>query len=226
MITRHTGLLIRDEFLGFAKSKVMLVLWVVLPIAAVLVVFLQQSQATNSPEFPVSYITSLMVSSLAGTIAAVMVAVDIIGERSRKVYELFFVRPVRPEAILWAKLLAVSISVSIACAIAMILALVVDGLRGESTGFLLGETVAAFGSAVGVVAISAAVGIFFGVVSRSVLVAVILILYLGQNLVLIPLIPTLLQLDPTLHWIGWVGTALATIGLTVGSGVIFRRAEL
>lgn len=229
MKTAGTRLLVRDELVGFAKSKVMIVLWVLLPLLATLGYFVLPSASTNGAsktEVPLTYLMGLLISSLAGTIAAVMVAVDIVNERSRKVYDLLIARPIPREAIVWAKFIAVFVSVTIACIVSLGVGVVVDAVRGvEMPDELMTQTLKSFGSVVGVIAISAAVGVFFGVMSNSILVAVILVLYIGQNLTIVPMLPTYFGLGDGFYWLILAITAVTTVFVMYFAGVLFRRAE-
>ena len=81
-------------------------------------------------------------------------------------------------------------------------------------------------SLVGVVALSCSVGVVFGVMSRTVLVAVILILYIGQNLTIVPMLPVYLGWLPNQFWLVMLITAVLTGLLVLGACVMFRRAEL
>src|SRR5688500_18350570 len=109
MATRSpTRLMLRDELIGFAKSKVMIVLWVVLPLIAIDGYLLLPDEITNAAGMgglSATAFVGFLMSSVAGTVAAPMVAVDIVSERNRKVYELFVIRPIRREVIIWAKFL-------------------------------------------------------------------------------------------------------------------------
>jgi hypothetical protein len=81
----NLALLFVDELRGFYKSKVMLFLWVGLPLIAILFRFVQVS--TTGQAIPFTVISSLVVSSLAGTLASVMLAVSLINEKnSRTLY--------------------------------------------------------------------------------------------------------------------------------------------
>ena len=166
------------------------------------------------------------MSSLAGTVSALMVAVDIISEKNRKVYELFVIRPIRPEAIIWAKFVAVFACVTIACVVSLTLGMTIDRIRGtQITGDMLYDAGRAVVALIGVIALSAGVGVLFGVLAKSIVVAVILILYVGQNLSIIPMIPMYLGLLPRAFWIAMVISAVLTALLLWGSGRLFRRTE-
>ncbi len=212
MITSQTFLLLRDELVGFAQSKVMVVLWVALPALATLGYFFLPGQGNN--DLPLTVLMGVLVSSLAGTIAAVMVCVDIMNERSRRVYELFLIRPLRPESIVWAKFLATFSCVAIASIIAVSVGLVVDLIQGvEVTVDLLRQTVTSLGLATGVVAISVAIGVFTGVLLKSIIVAVILIIYVGPNLAALPVLPAILGWSGDYYWL--------MLGLSTKEGSLF-----
>jgi ABC-2 type transport system permease protein len=96
------ALLYVDEFKGFTKSRVMLALWVGLP---VLTLVLHAWSPAIDGDLPLSAFTALIISSISGTLASAMLAVSLIHERSRHVYELFLIRPMQRRDILLAKFL-------------------------------------------------------------------------------------------------------------------------
>lgn len=222
-----TAILVRDELIGFARSRVMLVLWVALPILATGGYFLLAGvslggQSGMAPMTATTFMSFLM-SSLAGTVAALMVAVDIVSERQRKVFDLLVIRPVRPEVIIWAKILAVFACVDVACVLSLLIGVVIDGVRGQPISPSLVRDLASLTS---VIALSAATGAFFGVLSRTILVAVILVLYVGQNLAVVPMLPMYLGVLPNQFWLIMVITAALIAIMVYLAGVVFRRAEL
>ena len=226
-----TLLLLRDELLGFARSRVMLVLWVILPVLAMGGYFLLDGKTSlrggmgdGGPRLTATAFMTFLFSSLAGTIAALMVAVDLVNERQRKVYELFIIRPVRREAILWAKFLAVFACVTVACLASIGLGLGVDAVRGDDLD-AASTIVRAITSLVGVIGLSAAVGVVCGVMARTVLIAVVLILYVGQNLAIVPMLPVYLGVLPDQFWI-FMAITFALIGALVWvGGLLFRREQ-
>ncbi len=223
-----TQLLVRDELIGFAKSKVMLVLWVVLPLIAMAGYLLLPEEITSARGMgglSATAFVGFLMSSVAGTVAALMVAVDIVSERNRKVYELFVIRPMRREVIILAKFVAVFACVTVACVVSLGLGIAVDAIRGTPPTFDY-DFVKALLSLVGVVAMSCSVGVVFGVMSRTILVAVILILYVGQNLTIVPMLPVYLGWLPNQFWLVMLITAALTGLLVLGACVMFRRAEL
>jgi ABC-2 type transport system permease protein len=227
-----TWLLFRDELIGFAKSKVMLVLWLVLPALAIggyllLPDELIGARTMDGGGLSATAFLSFIFSSAAGTVAALMVAVDIVSERNRKVFELFVIRPIRREAIIWSKTLAVIVCVTVACLVALLAGIVIDAIAGQfPTGDALYDMVKAVVSLIGVLLISASAGALFGVLSRSVVVAVVLVLYVGQNLTFVPMLPVFLGVLPNLFWLLMAISCALAVVLTLGAGVIFRRSEL
>ena len=225
-----TWLLTKDELVGFAKSKVMLVLWVILPAIAILGYFLLPQGAvlrgSMDNALSATAFMSLLVSSIAGTVAALMVAVDIVSEKNRKVYELYVIRPIKRHAIILSKFVAVFACVTVACVVSLSLGMVIDWVRGEPmTGAMIYDAFKSMVSLTAVIALSAAVGVFFGVTSRTILVAVILILYVGQNLAVVPMLPMYLGILPAHYWVFMAISAGLVVLVLWGSAALFRRNE-
>ncbi len=166
-----TRLLLRDEMIGFAKSKVMIVMWVVLPLLAMAAYLLLpdkllEARGVSRDDISATAFVAFLMSSLAGTVAALMVAVDLVSERNRKVYELFVIRPIPRAAIVWSKFLAVFTCVSVACVCAIVAGLLVDWLRGAAVSAAdFQELVKPLVSLIGVIAVSVVVGVGFGTLS-------------------------------------------------------------
>jgi len=230
-VRSSTRLLVRDEWIGFAKSKVMLVLWIVLPAIAIIGYLLLPTEllaggGAERPPMSATAFMSFLMSSVAGTVAALMVAVDIISEKNRKVYELYIIRPIRPEAIIWAKFIAVFTSVAVGCIASIGLGIAVDAIRGHPVSSAMlydaGRSLVAMTS---VIALSTTVGVFFGVVAKSIVVAVILILYGGQNLSILPMLPIYLGILPNHFWLVMLISGTIALLLLLCSGILFRRAQ-
>ena len=223
-----TALLLRDELVGFAKSKVMIVLWVVLPLIAMAAYLLLPRELTDhqgSSRTATQFI-SLIISSLASAVAALMVAVDIVTERNRKVYELFVIRPIKRDAIIWSKFIAVFACVSVACIAAIGLGLAVDAVRGSvPTSSDLVEIGKSLASSIAVIAIACGVGVLFGVLAKSVLAAVILVLYIGQNLAAVPMLPIYFGILPDSFWLMMAISYGLALLLAFVAARTFRRAE-
>ena len=225
-------ILIRDELVGYAKSKVMLVMWFVLPAIAIAGYLLLPPSLTAGAGMPFRLSATMymaaLTSMLAGTIAAIVIAVDLVNERSRKVYDLFAIRPLRRESLIWSKFIAVFVCVSIACIIAIVLGLAVDLARDElPTAGLLGDIAESLATLAGVIALSAAAGVFIGILSRtSIVAAVILVVQVGQMLPILPLLPGFLHVLPDQFWFVMAFSFALAALLVHAAAVIFRRAEL
>lgn len=224
-----TALLVKDELIGFAKSKVMLVLWVVLPALAILGYFVLPSELKSGmgERLSATAFMALLESSIAGTVAALMVAVDVVSEKNRKVYDLYVIRPIPRRAIVLSKFVAVFACVTVACLLSLVLGIAVDRIRGEAmSGAMIYDAFKALVSLTGVIALSSAVGVFFGVTSKTILVAVILILYVGQNLAIVPMLPMYFGILPQSYWLMMAVSALLVAIVLWGSIALFRRSEL
>jgi ABC-2 type transport system permease protein len=226
MPTSPFRLLARDELIGFARSKVMLVLWVVLPLLALLG-FLTLGSRMSGGVMSATAFMSFLESSIAGTVAALMIAVDLVTERNRNVYVLLAIRPIRREAIVWAKFAAVFGCVTVACIVSLMLGTVVDLFRGVTpTAASLYETGKALISMTAVIGLATAAGALFGVLVRSILVAVILVLYVGQNITIVPMLPAYLHVLPDQFWLFMVISYALLGGVLWLAGFVFRRAQL
>jgi ABC-2 type transport system permease protein len=201
-------LLYTDELKGFYKSKVMLALWFGLPALAVA---LHAWSPQLEGEFPLSRFTALIVSSLSGTLASAMLAVSIIHEKSRNVYQLFLIRPLERREILLAKFFAVYTGLAIAGSLAIGVGLTVDYVRGgQIPNALLIDTLESLALTLSMTAIASAVGILIGIVSSSVLLGVILVIYGGNQIIGVVMLPLM---------INFAGRSLLTIlsgGLIAG----------
>ena len=216
-------LLYVDELRGFYKSKVMLFLWIGLPIISVLFRFVEYTNTGQTISFTV--ISALVISSLAGTLAAVMLTISVINEKNRHVYDLFLIRPLKRREIILAKFLSVYTCVAIASFIAVFFGMGTDYLTtgALSTEILnnLGQSLAVSLSMVGV---ACSAGVLIGVAAPSVLVGAILVIYGGNQISVIPLVPTLLNIsDATLFTIGLA--ALITVLILVVAVGLFDRKQ-
>ena len=172
--------LFRDEFLGLYRSKAMLALLVGLP---VLVMILYWASPDTSG-MPMSAFTALVASSLAGALAAVMVAVGMMNEKSRKVYDLFLVRPVKAAHIILAKFGATFLFVTLAVLVSIGVGMLADISMGNApTGVALMAVARSMVMSVSMIAVASAVGVLIGASISSILVGVILVLYGGNQLV-------------------------------------------
>ena len=217
------GLLFVDELRGFYKSKVMIFLWIGLPIIALLFRFV--SASISGQNIPFTLVSSIVVSSLAGTLASVMLAVFIINEKNRHVYELFLIRPLKRRDIILAKFFSVYTCVAIASLIAVLAGMITDyATTGTLSMTILNNAGQSLATSLSMIAVSCAAGVLIGVASPSVLVGAILVIYGGNQISVIPLVPTLLNLqDATVFTIVLAGATAA--GLLAAAVVLFERKQ-
>jgi len=217
------GLLFVDELRGFYKSKVMIFLWIGLPIIALLFRFV--SASISGQNIPFTLVSAIVVSSLAGTLASVMLAVFIINEKNRHVYELFLIRPLKRRDIILAKFFSVYTCVAIASFIAVLAGMMTDYVTtGTLSAAVLSNVGQSLATSLSMIAVSCAAGVLIGVASPSVLVGAILVIYGGNQISVIPLVPTLLNVqDATVFTIVLAGATAA--GLLAAAVVLFERKQ-
>jgi len=189
-------LLFLDELKGYAKSKVMIVLWFGLPLLSLLIYFLQP----DTEGLPISFLVGLLVSSIGGTLSGIMLSTSIVSEKNRHVYELFLIRPVKRSSLLLAKFFAVYMCLVVAVVISLIFGLIIDEFTVGLSEYFLNETFESLIISISSMAITCSIGIFFGVLVSSVPVAAILSVYLGSQLSSIILLPTffIVTLNPVI----------------------------
>lgn len=234
-----TWLLFMDELRGFAKSAIMISMWVGLPLMGLGLYFaLPDRMPVNTfteDKFalPSSSFLSIMLSSIAGMLASAMVSVEIVNEKNKKVYDLFFIRPINRGSFMWAKFFAVAFCTSVAVIFSMLSGLIVDLLRGVPIGPLMLESI--FNStlsAIGVVIVSTAAGVLIGMLSKTVMLAVMLVIFAVQYVMLIPALAAMLPMFDEYIPTDWISAAiyLITLILTVAmmliSSFIFKRMEV
>ena len=190
-------LLFLDELKGYVKSKVMIVLWFGLPLLSFLIQFINPNELEG---IPISFLVSLVVSSIGGTLSAIMLSTSIVSEKNRHVYELFLIRPVRRSSLILAKYLAVYLCLVIAVSISLIIGLIIDVYTGDLIENYLDITFESLIIGISSMSITCSIGIFFGVLVSSVPVAAILSVYLGSQLSTIIILPTIFFeiLDPVI----------------------------
>ena len=214
-------LLFLDELRGYAKSKVMIVLWFGLPLLSFLLQFIDPGQLDGRP---ISFLVSLVVSSIGGTLSAIMLSTSIVSEKIHHVYELFLIRPVKRSSLILAKFLAVYSCLVIAVSISLIVGLIIDGFTGDLSEMYLNMTFDSLIIGISSMAITCSIGIFFGVLVSSVPVAAILSVYLGSQLSSLIILPTFFieVLDPVLLALT-LGITLTTIIMSLNLFLFSRK---
>ena len=214
-------ILFLDELKGFAKSKVMLVLWFGLPLLSFLMHFIQP----DTEGLPISLLVALLVSSIGGTLSAVILSTSIASEKNRHVYDLFLIRPVKRRNLLLAKFLAVYLCLIIAVAISFIVGLIIDGITIGIPQNFLSDIFNSLITSLSSMGTTCSIGILFGVIFSSVPVAAILSVYLGSQLSSIIILLTffLETLDPVLLTM-LLGISITIIIMTINV-LIFSRLQ-
>jgi len=217
------GLLFVDELRGFYKSRVMIFLWIGLPVIALL--FRYISSISSGQSLPFTLISALVVSSIGGTLASVMLTVFLINEKNRHVYDLFLIRPLKRRDIILAKFFSVYVCVAIASLIAVLAGITVDfASTGALSTTILTDAGQSLATSLSMIAVACSAGVIIGVASPSVLVGAILVIYGGNQISVIPLVPTLLNIqNAALFTIGLAG-AVAT-ALLSGAILLFEKKQ-
>lgn len=217
------SILFQDEFKGFYKSNVMIILWIGLPIVSLLThLFLPETGG----EIPFSLLTASLLSGFGGSLAAIMLTVYIIHETSRNVYQLFLIRPVKRKYIILAKFFAVFICVTTACGIALLFGVGLDYFfRGGISEIVLKQNLVSFAYSLSSIAIACASGILIGVSFSSVLVGIILIMFVSNNIAsFVAWFPTVLELPNPFIITIILGIILTVVFLST-SLFIFERKQ-
>jgi ABC-type transport system involved in multi-copper enzyme maturation permease subunit len=224
-----TFLLFKDELLGFAKSWVMVFLWVGLPLVAMGMYYLLPNDMPIGPDvtvvMPASFFIAMLVASLGGTLAAIMIGVDIVNEKTRKVYDLFVIRPIPRGGIVIAKFFAIFLCVSLACILALVCGIGLDVVRGvDISPMMVENSLQAALDATIMVAVSTAGGTIIGVIAPNILTGVLLVWFGSQNLAILPVLPRMMGL-PDYNWVGSVISVAIAVLLMVAAVSIFKRRE-
>jgi ABC-2 type transport system permease protein len=200
----------------------MLVLWVGMP---VVVLVIHALQPNLQGQMSLTVFSTFIVSSVSSTISAVMLAVGIIHEKSRGVYWLFLVRPVKRRSILLARFFAVFTCILVAAAITLAVGMAYDWLRGNAPDrAVLVEVVKSAVTAIATIGITSTAGILIGILSPSVIVGAILVIYGANQLSVLGFLPILLGLEPAWLYSLAIGVPLSVLLLSL-SVALFNRKQ-
>ncbi|KYK32510.1 MAG: hypothetical protein AYK22_07395 [Thermoplasmatales archaeon SG8-52-3] len=210
------ALLFKDELLGFYKSKVMIFLWIGLP---VLTILFHLWAPDTGPELPFTVVSALLVSSIGGTLASAMLVVSIINEKTSRVYDLFLIRPIKRWNIILSKFFAVYLCLVIASTLALLLGVAIDTFNsGLPSDVMLNSALQSLTLSLSMIMVSSAAGVLIGVFSPSILVGVILVLYGGNQIsAVISLLPSMLNVPNPSFITVFIGVVITCIllGLTI-----------
>ena len=211
-----------DELRGFYKSRVMLVLWVGMPILALI---LHIVQPDLEGQMSLTIFATFLVSTMSSTIAAVLLSVGIIHEKARGVYALFLVRPVKRRSIVLGKFFAVFTCIAVAALLTLAVGLLYDIYKGGlPAGLLLREVGKSLVTGFATISITSAAGLLIGILSPSILAGVILVIYGANQLSVLGLVPVLLKLEPAWLYSLGIGVVFSVV-LLVLSVVFFNRKQ-
>ena len=215
------GLLFRDELKGFYKSKVMVTLWVGLPLLTLIIYFASPSNQGLS----LAAFTAILIGSVGGMLAAAMLVSSIISEKSRHVFDLFVIRPVKRRDIVLSKFLATYACVTAAGIIALVFGALFDLARnGYLQGDILSVSFNALIMAASMTAIACSAGVLIGFFANSMLTGIILVIYGANQLSVVAALPGLfLPNEPLLPLIPGISVTVVLLVLTVG---MFDRKQL
>lgn len=216
------GLLIKDELKGFYKSKVMLVLWIGMPLLSLLLHYLQP----DTEGIPISVFIGLMVSSLSGTLASVMLSTTIVSEKERHVYDLFLIRPVKRWHLMISKLVAVYLCILVATALSIGVGITMDAISSEiPPNAVLDGVWDSLAISMSAMAISCSMSVLIGILVNSTMVAAILAIYIGNQLSLVAILPGIfLESLNTVLFSMAVGI-VATVVINIAIALILRRKQ-
>jgi ABC-2 type transport system permease protein len=154
-----------------------------------------------------------------------MLAVSIINEKNRQVYDLFLIRPLKRRNIVLAKFLSVYTCVAVASLIAVAIGVAADYFTANAfLPTVLNDTVQSLAISLSMVAVSCSAGVLIGIGSPSVLVGAILVIYGGNQISVIPLVPTMLNLPEATLFTVVLAVAVAAC-LLVGAVALFERKQ-
>lgn len=216
-----TLLLYKDELKGFYKSSVMTVLWPGLPVLSI-VSYL--SFPNMGDQFSISYLTSTIISSIAGFLAAMMIAIHIIHEKSHHVYDLFLIRQVKKSQLILSKYLAIFTCITIACLIALTLSFLFDYLIIKKfSNALFADTLKSFLLSIAFIAVECAAGALVGVLVSSVLVGVISVIITHNITGLTIITPVLMKASHAIALITILGGCLSALFLFLAIEIFKKK---
>ena len=212
------GILLWDEIRGFVKSKVMIALWVGMPLLSIIMHFLQP----DTEGIPISIFTGLLAASIGGLLAAVMLSVTMVNELGANVYDLYLIRPVKRWHLIVSKYLAVILCLTIATLLSLGIGLLIDTLTiGLPASSVILDTIKSLAISLAAMSISSAAGILIGMLVKSVSLAAVLSIYLGQQLSLISVLPSIF-----LKFNNAYSSLILTIGIGLALTIIIMIAEI
>ena len=216
-------LILKDELNGFYKSWAMIFLWIGLPLLSI---FIHISIPNQAGFGSLSILTALILTSIASLISSSMLAANIINEKDTNVYTLFLIRPIKRWQLIISKFLSVYICVSIALIISIMIGITIDYIETPHLfEFILDYVINPFIMIFAIMLISSAFGTLVGVLSPSIVVGVIIVIFVGQYVSYIPTaISFLLNIGDPLVMV--IVTSIITAAVLLGIAIlVFSRKQ-
>lgn len=215
-------LLLGDEIRGFVKSKIMIALWIGMPVLIILLHFIQP----DTEGIPLTLFSGIILASLGGLLAAVILSTSLVNELNANVYDLFLIRPVKRWSILLAKYLAVIICLTVATILSFTVGLIIDSFTiGIPSGAVLLQFLESIVMTLAAMSISCVMGILIGLLVKSVALAAILAIYLGQQLSVVAVLPSVFLLNIS-SYVFSIGIGLTvTILVLIVDIIIFSKKQ-
>jgi ABC-2 type transport system permease protein len=191
----------------------MLTLWVGLPLLTLMIYL---ASPTNQGITLASF-TAIIIGSIGGMLSAAMLVSSIISEKSRHVFDLFIIRPVKRSDIVLSKFMATFFCVTAAGIIALIFGALFDLVRnGSLPGDILSISVNALIMAGSMTAIACSAGVLIGFFANSMLTGIILVIYGANQLSAVAALPGLfLPQEPLLPLIPGIMITVLLVALTI-----------
>ena len=153
-----------------------------------------------------------------------MLAVGILHEKSKGVYSLFLIRPVKRRHILLSKFFSVYSCIAVAALITITVGFAFDYLKqGGIAQGVFKQTLMSLVMSFSMMAIASSAGVLIGVVSPSVLVAVILVLYGGNQLSALGFLPYMMKLPNPNMIMVLAGASVATILISIAVFIFNKK---
>lgn len=215
------------------KSKIMIILFIVLPVLSILMSIL----TGQMEDFPAIYLTTVLATSIAGALGSIMLSTSITSEMNKNVYNLFLIRPGKRHNIIIAKFVAVYLCIIIAVWLSIFTGMIFDAIRDITIPqFFMEQFVDSIFTMFVAVAITCSFGTLFGILMKSVAGSALLSIYVGNQAssiltLVIPLISQMMEsqlgisfpLDPfILSMI--IGTA-TSIGILLVAILVFNKKQ-
>ena len=169
--------------------------------------------------------TAIIIGSIGGMLSAAMLVSSIISEKSRHVFDLFIIRPVKRRDIVLSKFLATYVCVTAAGIIALVFGALFDLARnGTFTNDVLSVSINALIMAVSMIAIACSAGVLIGFFANSMLTGIILVIYGANQLSVVAALPgLLLPGEPLLPLFPGIVVTVVLLAITIR---MFDRKQL